>query len=527
MTESRNIANTITTYSNPLVASNSTNSSGKESEGVKTTMSFIKAIENNQIEELINILENESISKITLNAGLMKALQNYRSNSDIIDMIDALLNNNADPNHIVHYKNSNLQISSQEKVTVLMYSCLKGDLQLVHTILKHNPNVNLKDSNNRNALFYSINADKGDNADIVLTLINSGINVNDPEKIGNIYMHSPLTLATQKNMKNTVKTLLEHGADPNWVVEKDGNTALHLAVKNTNVEIIELLLQKGANLKIINNDNYTPLALALKISNTDIYQIIVEEHNKQAKIENDNVNNLLNEPISNNKDSHTSHTFNSPGNSQGSNKNRKKEKKFNKEEIVFDTSKQQYTQNVEKLGPLNEIQGKNITHNYQPSLAGVTSEEIENSKKQLNFAKDELNNLNQNQAECKIRSHNSNVSSQSTGNIHNIHNNHNMYNIHNINFNRKKKSLKYELINYLKDKKNLNLSSNVTYKSSANSNAYNLIQNESNLYNSNNNNKIDGNTSNTSNNLHLSIEIPFEFKEKVNYSNQFSSFISK
>jgi hypothetical protein len=59
--------------------------------GVKNTVNLMKYIENGQVEEVNNILENESISKNTISAGLNKALQNYKSNSDFMDLIDSLL----------------------------------------------------------------------------------------------------------------------------------------------------------------------------------------------------------------------------------------------------------------------------------------------------------------------------------------------------------------------------------------------------------------------------------------------------
>jgi hypothetical protein len=62
--------------------------------GVKTSLNLMKSIESNQVEEVNKILENESISKNTISAGLNKALQNYKSNSDMIDIIDSLLKYN-------------------------------------------------------------------------------------------------------------------------------------------------------------------------------------------------------------------------------------------------------------------------------------------------------------------------------------------------------------------------------------------------------------------------------------------------
>ena len=84
-----------------------------------------------------------------------------------------------------------------------MFAAKKGDLQLVDTILRHKPQINSKDLFGRNALFYAISAEKGDNADIILTLIKHKININDteityPQK--GYEGHSPLTLATKLNL---------------------------------------------------------------------------------------------------------------------------------------------------------------------------------------------------------------------------------------------------------------------------------------------------------------------------------------
>lgn len=297
MLDNTNTNLNLNATTSPNSTAQQTPSQREPENGIKNSLHFIKAIENYDVEELNNILENDTVSKVTINSGLIKALQNYRSNTDSIDIIDSLLNHGADPNYIGHYKSGNQQISNQDKVTILMYACLRGDLQLVHTILKHNPNVNLRDSSNRNALFYAINADKGDNADIVFALINAGINVNEAEKEANSYVsgNSPLTLATQKNMRNTVRTLLDHGANPDWMVAKDGNTALHYAVKNCNMEIINKLISKNANLRIINKENVTALSLAIKLSHTDIYKLLVEEHNKIVNKEKEVANDLIHE----------------------------------------------------------------------------------------------------------------------------------------------------------------------------------------------------------------------------------------
>jgi ankyrin repeat protein len=475
-----------------------TNTSSSEN-GVKASLNFMKAIENNEVEELNSILENETISKVTLCAGLMKALQNYRNNSDTIDIIDSLLNHNADPNYIVHYKNASSQITTTEKVTILMYACLKGDLQLVHTILKHNPNVNMKDANNRNALFYAINADKGDNADIVLTLINSGINVNEPEKEGNMTGNSPLTLATQKNMRNTVKALLDNSADPNWIIAKDHNTALHFAVKNSNIDIIEKLLQKNANLRAINKDNYTPLSLALKLSHTDIYKSLCEEHNKIVKKENEVANTLITE-----ENEHTQQNLLNLSNN-------KSKKKKNRE---IEDSVEKNCNETKNLYTPNEEQKINI---YNETTNAINNPNI---PQKLNFNKTttqtETQTDNDQLSENKNLQLNNPV--QINGSLHGPSN-------FNYLYNNKKKNPKLDLIHKIKEIKMNNLKS----KSQVFGPFTNNPMNQSSQFTYHNSNSLNNMSPNNIANSSYGLEIPFEFSRKVGESNntQFNSYISK
>jgi hypothetical protein len=66
-----------------------------------------------------------------------------------------------------------------------------------------------------------------------------------------------LIYATQFNLKSVVEILLLKGADPN-IQNKFGNSALHLAYKNDNVFIINLLIEHGADTKLKNCNRILP-----------------------------------------------------------------------------------------------------------------------------------------------------------------------------------------------------------------------------------------------------------------------------
>lgn len=162
-----------------------------------------------------------------------------------------------------------------------MFAVKKANIKLLKTILVYKPEINAKDSKNRNGLFYGINSSIGDNPEFIIELIKNGINVNEPE----IYLpsesiegHSPLTLACKLNYKNIVKVLLENSADPNYQVKSTLNCCLHYAILKNSEEMIKILIGAKANINILNKNDETPINMALKGSNVKIYWLIAEEN---------------------------------------------------------------------------------------------------------------------------------------------------------------------------------------------------------------------------------------------------------
>jgi ankyrin repeat protein len=70
-----------------------------------------------------------------------------------------------------------------------------------------------------------------------------------------------LIAAAKSNDANRVRTLLSQSADVN-VTEPDGSTALHWAVLRDNIEIADLLIAAGANVKAATRYTITPLSIA-------------------------------------------------------------------------------------------------------------------------------------------------------------------------------------------------------------------------------------------------------------------------
>src|SRR5262249_28742706 len=135
--------------------------------------------------------------------------------------------------------------------TVLISAAARGDLNVVNTLLSHDVDINVKDKRGYTALSHALEAMYEDVEDALL---------NRPELDPNcrgLNGRPALIAFVWRDDKARVEKLLAHGADVN-LEDKDGDTALHGAAENGNVEIMQLLLDKGANLNARNKQGGTP-----------------------------------------------------------------------------------------------------------------------------------------------------------------------------------------------------------------------------------------------------------------------------
>ncbi|ORC84614.1 putative ankyrin repeat family protein [Trypanosoma theileri] len=101
-------------------------------------------------------------------------------------------------------------------------------------------------------------------------------------------VHGGTALFTALFMKKVeaVEFLLEHGADPEAVIEGDLSTPLHIAVEHANTECVKLLLSFGANPNVVNKSGETPVMLAEKAGNNSALKelqkpVLTEEKRKE------------------------------------------------------------------------------------------------------------------------------------------------------------------------------------------------------------------------------------------------------
>ena len=81
-----------------------------------------------------------------------------------------------------------------------------------------------------------------------------------------------LKFGVSKNLTSLVRNI-----NPNKEnIYECGNTLLHIAIKNNNLELVKLLVSNGFNINYINKDQYSPLMLAALEGNHDILSLLVD-----------------------------------------------------------------------------------------------------------------------------------------------------------------------------------------------------------------------------------------------------------
>ncbi|SFJ75113.1 ankyrin repeat domain-containing protein [Thermoflavimicrobium dichotomicum] len=85
---------------------------------------------------------------------------------------------------------------------------------------------------------------------------------------------TPLMVHTLHNRQEMIQYLIQQGADLN-AQDEDGNTALHYAISKRAKQIAEILLKAGANPNIQNEKGETPLYIAVSANNKELVDLLL------------------------------------------------------------------------------------------------------------------------------------------------------------------------------------------------------------------------------------------------------------
>ncbi|XP_057864709.1 potassium channel AKT1 [Cryptomeria japonica] len=180
----------------------------------------------------------------------------------------------------------------------LCFAASRGDAQIMEQLLNRGIDPNEADFSGRTPLH--IAAARGF-MDCVRLLLSFGADVNSKDEDGSFPLWeailgrhelvakflsengasldsntgSFLCMAVEKGSLDILNDLIQYGADPNSIC-KDGRTALHVAVTDGNLDMVKILLQNGSNMNKTDNNGWTSKDLAEQQGHEEISAIFQE-----------------------------------------------------------------------------------------------------------------------------------------------------------------------------------------------------------------------------------------------------------
>jgi ankyrin repeat protein len=152
-------------------------------------------------------------------------------------------------------------MSSVEFVTAAENAIHNGDLNELQRLLNIDHSVINKKYRGDTAIMKASRQCNG--STVVAFLLKNGANINDKE-IRDTIDQTPLIVAAQGGCKEIVEMLLEAGANIEHRNDQ-GETALISAAQEGHKEIVQMLLDAGSNVNQENADGETALDLAIKL----------------------------------------------------------------------------------------------------------------------------------------------------------------------------------------------------------------------------------------------------------------------
>lgn len=176
--------------------------------------------------------------------------------------------------------------------TPLMIASKEGDLDFVKFLVEKGADVNFLSIHGVNALWYSVVAE---HYEISKFLIYEGSDVNVFSKAGKIGI---LNMASYNGELGIIQLLLERGADINFQ-NSGGVSPLASAILGDHLDIVEFFVQRGCNIELRTVMGKTPLLIVCASSeryNKNSYDIVSVLLDAGAKM--DVVDNSGNSPLS-------------------------------------------------------------------------------------------------------------------------------------------------------------------------------------------------------------------------------------
>lgn len=232
------------------------NSYGQTSNS-KKNYALIKAAENGEAEKVTQILSQ-------------KADVDFRDASGGTALFYATQNHHIEVVRILVYNKANMDLYLYGGFTPLMSACVTGDFEIAEYLVRNGAKIEEKDEYWATALHYAVIY-----ADFYITdmLLFYGAN-----RKATTYENTNVLMLAALNSDTSIAQLFINDTSLVNQVDKNGNSALSIAIQNNDSVFLDYLLEHGAKPQIVKKDNFQPYAWALANENTYAFEIIKPKH---------------------------------------------------------------------------------------------------------------------------------------------------------------------------------------------------------------------------------------------------------
>jgi ankyrin repeat protein len=165
-----------------------------------------------------------------------------------------------------------------KNLSALEYAISHNQYEIVKLLINHGAKVNTRiGSYGRTPLFIAVNESK--DIEMVKILIDAGARINVREDNG----FPPAAFAVLHNLTDILRLFINLGIDVNERIGSSNITLLENAIlDNSSIEVIELLLQSGADPYLKDNQNRCAIDMAKEKNNREIINLLTEKSKYQV-----------------------------------------------------------------------------------------------------------------------------------------------------------------------------------------------------------------------------------------------------
>ena len=168
------------------------------------------------------------------------------------------------------------QIRPKDGFTPLIAAVANAKLEVTNYLLDQGSNINQMDATGMTALYHvMLNYLNDDSEKIAKILIKKGINIDSQDKDGNTALMVAFKYGTWKHW--FIELFLKKGASVN-IRNKEGVPALGIAIerRRDDMQDVEMLMEKKADLDFVFPDGKTPVMLALFLKKRELAELLIK-----------------------------------------------------------------------------------------------------------------------------------------------------------------------------------------------------------------------------------------------------------